>query len=160
MPPYQILPGWLSQRERVALNVVARRGGWQPASDGAGCEQLDLAGDVATIRLVRRALDALGGPMPFFAALIRYPVGCEVPAHTDPPTAGLCHMRIDALVLGSAGGLFYLGGEEAPLCDGDAVRFRPDQLKQQLTAVERNARVVLSVSGNVEQEHARRVGLA
>ena len=160
MTLFQILPGWLTPRERVALNVVARRSGWQPGSKGTGYEKLDLMGDVATTRLVRRALEALGGPELFDASLVRYPVGCAMPAHVDAATPGLCHVRLQALALGSTGGLFYLGGEEVPLDDSDAVVFRPDELKHQLTVVERNTRMVLSVGAEVTVEHARRIGLA
>ncbi|MBI1947619.1 MAG: hypothetical protein HYS27_18155 [Deltaproteobacteria bacterium] len=154
------LPGWLTPRERVALAVVAKRTSWRPGSMGGGYEKLDLMGDVATLRLVRRALDALGGPLVFHAALHRYPIGSTLPAHVDEATPGCCQIQLHALVVGSGGGLFYLGGEEVPLDDGDAVLFRPDLLKHQLTAVEGNARLVLSVGAEVEPEHARRIELA
>ncbi|OGQ09787.1 MAG: hypothetical protein A2138_12840 [Deltaproteobacteria bacterium RBG_16_71_12] len=154
------LPGWLTPRERVALAVVAKRGGWQPGTTGTGFQKLDLMGDVATLRLVRRALTVLGGPTVFDAALIRYPIGSSLPAHVDEATPGCCQVRLQALVIGSGGGLCYLGGEEVPLGDGDAVLFRPDLLKHQLTAVEGNARLVFSVGAEVEAEHARRIELA
>ncbi len=160
MTLYRTLPGWLTPRERVALNVVARRSGWQPGSKGTGYQKLELMGDVTTLRLVRRALEALGGPEQFDASLVRYPIGCAMPAHVDAATPGLCHVRLQALALASAGGLYYLGGEEVPLDDGDAVLFRPDELKHQLTAVECNPRMVLSVGAEVSVEHARRLGLA
>ncbi|MCC7110233.1 MAG: hypothetical protein IT382_13150 [Deltaproteobacteria bacterium] len=159
MAQWRVLPGFLSPRERVALNVVAKREGWQPGSKG-GYEKLALMGDVATTRLVRRALTALGGPDLFDAWLMRYPVGSEVPAHTDPSPPGLCHVRLYALALGCQGGLFYIDGEEVPLEDGDAVLFRADLMRHQLTPVERNARLVLSVGAHVDAEVARRAELA
>lgn len=159
MASYHVLPGWLAPRERVALNVVARRTGWQPGSKGTGYQKLDLMGDVATTRLVRRALDALGGPVIFDAWLMRYPVGSEVPAHTDPSPPGLCHVRLYALALASVGGLFYVDGEEVPLDDGDAVAFRADLQRHQLTPVERNERLVLSVGAHVDAEIASKAGL-
>ncbi len=160
MTHYRTLPGWLSPRERVALAVVAKRDAWRPGSLGSGYENLDLTDDVATLRLVRRALAALGDPLVFDAKLVRFPVGSSLPAHTDEATGGRSHVQLHALVVGSAGGLFYLDGEEVPLDDGDAVLFRPDRLRHQLTAVERNARVILSVSAEVDDEHARRIELA
>lgn len=154
------LPGWLSPRERVALAVVAKREGWLPGSMGGGYQKLDLMGDIATLRLVRRALEALGGPLVFHAALHRYPIGSTLPAHVGEPAPGRCQVQLHALVVGSGGGLFYLGGEEVPLDDGDAALFRPELLKHQLTAVEGNARLVFSVGAELEPEQARRIELA
>ena len=160
MSHYHVLPGWLSPRERVALAVVAKRDAWQPGSMAGGYQNLDLMGDVATLRLVRRALNTLGDPLVFHAKLVRFPVGSTLPAHVDEAAAGRCQVQLHALVVGSAGGQWYLDGEEVPLDDGDAVLFRPDLLRHQLTAVERNARVILSVSAEVDAEHARRIALA
>lgn len=159
MAQWRVLSGWLSPRERVALNVVAKREGWQPGSKGTGYHKLDLSDDVATGRLVRRAREALGAPVLFDAWLMRYPVGSELPAHTDAASGDLCHVRLYALALGSAGGLFYIDGEEVPLEDGDAVMFRPDLQRHQLTTVERNQRLVLSVGAQVTAEHARGIDL-
>lgn len=159
MTHYRTLPSWLSPRERVALAVVAKRDDWQPGSLGSGYQNLDLMGDVATLRLVRRALNELGDPLVFDAKLVRFPVGSTLPAHTDELVLGRCQVQLQALVVGSGGGQWYLGGEEVPLGDGDAVLFRPDLLRHQLTAVEGNTRVVLSVSAEVDEEHAGRIEL-
>jgi predicted 2-oxoglutarate/Fe(II)-dependent dioxygenase YbiX len=69
-------------------------------------------------------------------------------------------VRLDALVVPSAAGLFYVDGEEVPLEAGDAVVFRPDVERHQLTPVERNARVTLSAGAHVDIEAARKAGLA
>lgn len=163
----KVLPGFLSPRERVAVASLARaaarlapaEGGFEPGRQGSGYEKKNLLETMAAERLVKRCLQALGEPVLFDAWLLRYPVGSEIPAHTDPPVEGLCHVRLNALALASAGGVLYVEGAEVPLDSGDACVFRPDVMRHMVTPVAKNERLVLSVGANVDEAHARRLGL-
>jgi hypothetical protein len=72
----------------------------------------------------------------------------------------MCHVRINALALEGAGGVLYVDGAEVPLSTGDAYVFRPDVMRHMVTAVERNERLMLSVGANVDEEHAKKIGMA
>lgn len=149
------IPGFLTPRERVVLLNVAKRTTWEPGRQGTGYEKLNVLGDVACMRLVKRAAKELFEPELMDAWLLRYPVGSDIPAHTDAAIDGMCHVRLNALVLGSLGGLLYLDGAEQIFDEGDALVFRPDLVRHQVTPVERNARLVFSVGANVPEAQAR-----
>jgi hypothetical protein len=151
---YRILPGFLSPRERVVVNVLAKKPGFEVGRQGTGYEKLNLLEDAGAERLVRRCLEALGKPVLFDAWLLRYPVGSAIPAHTDPPLDGMCHVRLNAVALAGRGGVLYFDGAEIPLDVGDAYIFRPDVVRHQVTEVEGNERLVLSVGANVTAEQA------
>jgi hypothetical protein len=155
-PLYQVLTGFLTPRERIVVSVLARnKEAFVEGRQGTGYLKRDLLEEVTSERLIKRCLAALKDPALFDAWLLRYPVGAEIPAHTDPPMAGMCHVRINALALSGRGGLLYLDGQEVPLDAGDAYIFRPDLVRHQVTAVEGNERLMLSVGANVTEEHAR-----
>ena len=162
-----VLPGFLGPRDRVVEATIAhaaakRIGGGEGAvftagRQGTGYDKLDLIDSPTAERLVKKCLKELGDPLLFDAWLLRYPVGSDIPAHTDPPVPGMCHVRINALALTSSGGVLYVDGAELPLDSGDAYVFRPDVMRHMVTKVERNERLVFSVGANVDEEHARRV---
>ena len=148
--------GFLSPRERVVLLALARGDeGFEPGRLHTGYQKKNVLEHLGCERLIKRARALLGEPLMVDAWLLRYPVGSEIPAHVDPPIGGMCHVRVNALVLGSIGGLLYLDGAEAPLDEGDALVFRPDAVRHQVTKIERNPRVVFSVGANVPEAHAR-----
>ena len=149
------VPGFLSPRERVILLTVARSEGFEPGRLDTGYEKKNVLEHLACERLIKRAVKELGDPVLFDAWLLRYPVGSEIPAHVDPPIDGLSHVRLNALVLAGQGGLLYLDGAEAPLDEGEALLFRPDVVRHQVTRVERNPRLVFSVGANVPEDQAR-----
>ena len=161
----RVLPGFLGGRDRVVVATIAhaatKRGTWQAGRQGTGYDKLDVKESPTAERLVKRCLQALaaGGEEPLLwdAWVLRYPVGSEIPAHTDPPLDGMCHVRVNALAVGSAGGVLYVDGAEVPLDHGDAYVFRPDAMKHMVTRVEGNERLVLSVGANVDPAHAARL---
>jgi hypothetical protein len=153
------LPNWLTPRERVVLLTVARSEGFEPGRLGTGYQKKNVREHLACERLIKRAARALGddallGAM-MDAWLLRYPVGTQIPAHTDPPIDGMAHVRLNALVLAGEGGLLYLDGAEADFSEGGALLFRPDLVRHQVTAVARNPRLVFSVGCNMPEERAR-----
>lgn len=156
----RVLTGFLSPRERVVVANIARTGGFEPGRQGTGYEKKNLLDDAMSARLVKRCWQALGEPVLYDAWLLRYPVGSEIPVHTDPSLDGMCHVRINAMALAGAGGLLYIDGAEVPLDTGDAYLFRPDLMRHMVTKVERNERLMLSVGANVELAHAKNLGLA
>ena len=118
---YYKLPAWLTSHERDILsdlsqNVVA----WEQGRQGTGYEKYSLEHEVVARFVVRRALNELGDPTQFDAWLLRYPVGSEIPEHTDAAKVGMCHVRLNALVVAGAGGMLSLEGAELPLNDKDA----------------------------------------
>jgi hypothetical protein len=151
------VPAFLSPRERVVLlNVAKKDDGWEPGRQGTGYEKKNVLTHLACERLVKRAVGELFAPTLVDAWLLRYPVGSEIPAHTDPPIDGMCHVRLNALVLASgAGGVLYLDGNEQIFDEGDALVFRPDVVRHQVTTVEKNPRLVFSVGANVSEGEAR-----
>jgi len=151
---FRVLPGFLNPRERIVVSVLARKDGFEAGRQGTGYEKRNLLDDVGADRLVKRCLASLSNPTLHDAWLLRYPVGAEIPAHTDPPIEGMCHVRINALALAGRGGILYLDGAEVPLDAGDAYVFRPDLVRHQVTAVEGNERLMLSVGANVPDAHA------
>jgi hypothetical protein len=151
---FRVLSGFLSPRERVVVSVLAKKDGFEEGRQGTGYLKRDLLEDAGAERLIKRCLEKLNSPVLFDAWLLKYPVGTEIPAHTDPPMPGMCHVRINVLALGGRAGILYLNGEEVPLDTGDAYIFRPDIVRHQVTAVEGNERLVLSVGANVTAEHA------
>ena len=156
----RILAGFLSPRDRVVVANLARMGGFAEGRQGTGYEKKPLLDVIMADRLVKRCLKELDNPVLHDAWLLKYPVGAEIPAHTDPPIEGMCHVRINALALNCQGGLLYIDGAEVPLEGGDAYLFRPDVMRHMVTKVERNERLMLSVGANVDVEHAQRLGLA
>lgn len=159
----RILHGFLSPRERMAIAALARsgakRGAFEPGRQGTGYEKLDVRELPAAERLIRRCVKELGDPLLFDAWLLRYPVGSEIPVHTDPPAPGLHHVRLNALAITGSGGVLYIDGAEVPLDGGDAYLFRPDLMRHQVTRVEQNERLMWSVGANVDEAHARRLGM-
>lgn len=158
----RLLPGFLGQRDRVVVATIAhaatKRGTWEEGRQGTGYWKLNVVDSPTAERLVKKCLKILGEPVLFDAWVLRYPVGSEIPPHVDPPVAnGMCHVRINAIALGSDGGVLYVDGAEVPLDHGDAYVFRPDVMKHMVTKVERNERLVLSVGANVPPEQAAKV---
>ena len=155
----RLLPGYLGPRDRVVVAAMAhaatKRGSWEPGRQGTGYDKLSLMESPTAERLVKKCLRELGGPLLYDAWLLRYPVGSEIPAHTDPPMPGMCHVRINAMALSSEGGILYVDGAEVPLTHGDAYVFRPDLMRHMVTKVEKNERLVLSVGANVDEDQAR-----
>lgn len=151
---HRVEPGFLSPRERVVLLTVARKEGFEPGRLGTGYERKNILEHIACERLIKRATAMLGAPLLVDAWLLRYPVGSEIPAHVDPPLEGMCHVRLNALLLAGEGGLLYLDGAETPVDEGDALLFRPDVVRHQVTRVERNPRLVFSVGANVSEAQA------
>lgn len=152
------LPGFLTPRERVVLLNVARNdSGWGPGRQGTGYEKKDVLEHLACERLIKRARLALGDPLMVDAWLLRYPVGSAIPAHTDPVPDQLHHVRFNALLLAGQGGVLYFDGDEQIFDEGDALLFRPDVVKHQVTEVQRNPRVVFSVGAVVDEAHLRRL---
>jgi hypothetical protein len=150
------VPGFLSPRERVVLlNVAKNDAGWEPGRQDTGYEKKNILEHLACTRLIKRAAAQLFDPALMDAWLLRYPVGSAIPAHTDPPLEGMSHVRLNALVLAGQGGLLYLDGNEQIFDEGDALVFRPDLVRHQVTAVERNPRLVFSVGANVTAEQAQ-----
>ncbi len=156
----RLVPGFLSPRDRVVVANLARAGAFEPGRQGTGYEKASLLDSIMGERLVKKCLAALGGPLLYDAWVLRYPVDTEIPEHADPAAEGLCHVRINALALGGAGGVLYVDGAEVPLDAGDAYLFRPDVMRHRVTRVERHERLVLSVGANVEAEAAKSLGLA
>lgn len=163
----RLLPGFLGPRDRVVVATIAHAaakridatagGVFTAGRQGTGYDKLDLLESPTAERLVKKCLKELGDPVLFDAWLLRYPVGSEIPSHTDPPIPGMCHIRINALALTSSGGVLYVDGAELSLDGGDAYVFRPDVMRHMVTKVEKNERLVLSVGANVDEAHARRV---
>jgi hypothetical protein len=156
----RLLRAFLSPRDRVVVANLARAGKFAAGRQATGYEKANLLDVIMADRLVKRCLRELEDPALYDAWLLRYPVGSEIPVHTDPPIDGMCHVRINALALASKGGVLYVDGLELPLDGGDAYLFRPDAMKHMVTAVEENERLVLSVGANVDVEHAKKLGLA
>ena len=156
----KILRTFLSPRDRVVVANLARAVTFESGRQGTGYDKASLLDVIMADRLVKIARRALGEPLLYDAWLLRYPVGSEIPVHTDPPIEGMCHVRLNALALASDGGVLYVDGAELPLDGGDAYLFRPDVMRHMVTKVEANERLVLSVGANVDVDHARRLGLA
>ena len=156
----KIVAGFLNPRERVVVANLARKGGFTAGRQATGYEKRDIVDDLMAERLIKRALKELGEPVLFDAWVLRYPIGSEIPAHTDPPVEGMCHVRLNALALGCEGGVLYVDGAEIPLESGDAYVFRPDLMKHMVTKVERNERLMFSVGANVDRAHALKLGMA
>ena len=154
----RVLPGFLGPRDRVVVATMAhaatKRDAWEEGRQGTGYQKLNVVDSPTAARLVKKCLKMLGDPMLYDAWVLRYPVGAEIPAHVDPNIEGMCHVRINAIALGSEGGVLYVDGAEVALDHGDAYVFRPDVMKHMVTKVERNERLVLSVGANVPAEQA------
>ncbi len=157
---FRKLPAWLSPQECNVIEAVSLKAIWEQGRQGTGYEKSDLLQHTAVSWIVQRALDEIGNPSKFDAWLLHYPVGSEIPPHTDPPHEGMCHVRLNALVNATSGGLLYLDNTALPLNEGDAYLFRPDLIRHHVTAVEERSRLVLSVGANLEHEHAQAIGLA
>ena len=156
----RLLPGFFGPRDRVVVatmaHAAAKRDAFSAGRQGTGYDKLDLLDSPTAERLVKKCLRELGDPLLFDAWLLRYPVGSEIPVHTDPPAPGLCHIRINVLALPSVGGLLYVDGAELPLDSGDAYVFRPDVMRHMVTKVEQNLRLVFSIGANFDEDHATR----
>src|SRR5688500_17950401 len=89
----QILPGLLGARDRVVVATTARaaakRGGVEAGRQGTGYEKTSLMESMTAERLGKKCLKAIGDPALYDAWLLRYPVGSEIPEHTDPTTPGM-----------------------------------------------------------------------
>ncbi|AMO97980.1 hypothetical protein CAter10_0019 [Collimonas arenae] len=82
-------------------------------------------------------------PLPFDSYLIRYPIGAEIPPHTDAVKQGQ-HYRLNIVVKRSPrGGEFVCS---APIISTSRIKFfRPDQCEHSVTRVEGGSRYVLSI---------------
>ncbi|MFJ2988200.1 2OG-Fe(II) oxygenase [Collimonas sp. NPDC087041] len=82
-------------------------------------------------------------PLPFDSYLIRYPIGAEIPPHTDAVKQGK-HYRLNIVVKRSPrGGEFVCS---APIISTSRIKFfRPDQCEHSVTRVEGGSRYVLSI---------------
>ena len=156
---YRKLPAWLSSYERQIISTMPLNAKWEQGRQGTGYEKASLMDEVSARWVVQRALDTLGGPTRYDAWLLHYPVGSEITPHTDEAEESMCHIRLNSLVVASAGGMLCLDGEELALTDGDAYIFRPDTILHSVAAVKEQLRLVLSVGANVEHEHAQALGL-
>lgn len=157
---FRKIPNWLTPNERRVLGMVSRDANWQEGRQATGYEKLDLINQAPVAWIIERALDNLGNPYRYDAWLLHYPVGSEIPEHTDPAQDDLCHVRLNALITAGAGGVLYLDSEEMLLDEGDGYLFRPDAVPHKVTPVEDSSRLVFSVGANVELEQARSLGLA
>lgn len=158
--PYRKLPAWLSPHERTAIGSLTLGAVWEQGRQGTGYEKFNLAHEVGARWIVRRALDRIGNPAHYDAWLLHYPVGSEIPPHTDPAHEGKCHVRLNALVVAGAGGMLTLEGEELPLNEGDAYIFRPDIVEHSVAPIEDGSRLVLSVGANIGAMRAHALGMA
>lgn len=157
--PYRKLSGWLNQDECSAIGALTLGATWVEGRQRTGYVNFDLLNVDAADWVVRRALDEIGNPTLHDAYLIRYPAGSRIPEHDDPAIEGMCHVRLNAMIMAGEGGLLRLAGEELPLVDGDAYIFRPDITKHSVSRVTAGPRLVLSVGANIEQGHAEELGL-
>lgn len=82
-------------------------------------------------------------PLPFDSYLIRYPVGAEIPPHTDAVAHGK-HYRLNLVLKRSPrGGEFVCS---TPIFSTSRIKlFRPDQCEHSVTRVEGGSRYVLSI---------------
>ena len=74
----------------------------------------------------------------FDCYLIKVPVGCAVPEHTDPSIEGYEHHRFNIEIKRPAigSGTFHIQGPAKQFWGGRGVRFRPDLYAHSLTAVD------------------------
>lgn len=156
---YRKLPTWLSESECSTLHSLPLRGSWQQGRQETGYEKFDLIHESATQWVVERALQEIGNPSQFDAWLIHYPVGSEIPEHTDPAQKNKCHVRFNALITTSQGGELYLDDRELPLQNGDGYLFRPDIIRHKVNPVRNHPRLLLSVGANVTHEEATKLNL-
>jgi hypothetical protein len=102
---------------------------WQRGRQGTGYDKMLLL--------------TAGWPLPFDSYLIRYPVGAQIPPHTDPVQAGR-HYRLNIVLKASrAGGEFVCA---TPIYASRRIKlFRPDACEHSVTRVEGSSRYVLSL---------------
>ena len=146
-----IVTSFLTAAELATLRDVARASTlvWSEGRQETGYYR--AAVDAAALgldALLDRSLAALGvdRAAPHDVWLLRYPHGASIPPHVDPsPKDGQGHHRLNAVVVAPrAGGVLTLDGAPCPLGAGDAVVFRPDVQRHQLSAVD-GERLVWSV---------------
>lgn len=145
------LPGFLSVDERAALAALAAmpERAWTEGRQETGYfrSAVDATGPLLAA-LRDRSLAALGvdRAAPHDVWLLRYPAGASIPPHVDPaPQVGRGHHRLNAVIVAPrAGGVLSLDGVPCPLAAGDAVVFRPDVQRHQLSPVD-GERLVWSV---------------
>jgi hypothetical protein len=157
---YRIVPSWLGEDEGRTLGALSVDAAWEQGRQGTGYQKASLLDQPTASPIVERAVEELGRPSYFDAWLLRYPVGSDIPAHTDPALEGLCHVRLNALIVAGAGGMLCLDGLDVPLHDRDAYIFRPDIVEHSVAAIQQGTRLVLSVGANVEYAHAKALGFA
>jgi hypothetical protein len=123
-----------------------------------GYEKLPLkevALEPSVEELTRRSLAELG-PVErdrWDRYLLRYRVGTFVLPHVDPPLEpGWMHVQLNLVVQHAKnGGRLYLDGVEVPLEVGDAVVFRPDVSRHEVTPIEAGERLIWSVGCNLRE---------
>lgn len=82
-------------------------------------------------------------PIGFDSYIIRYPVGSEIPPHTDP-VKELRHFRLNIVIKRSkVGGRFVC---QDPIFETERIKlFRPDKSEHSVTRVEGSSRYLLSI---------------
>jgi hypothetical protein len=161
---FRLLRGFLGDAalERALVAIAsAPTASWQRGRQGTGYEKLALEGsDFApeVLELTRRSLAELGAgaELAWDRWLLRYVRGTHVPPHTDPPLAsGQEHWRLNGIVRAAGrGGVLALDGRTIELALGDAVVFRPDACRHEVSLVEEGERLVWSVGCNRPQQPA------
>jgi hypothetical protein len=148
---HQLLGAFLQKDEQQALRALhdERRGQYQAGRQETGYMKLPLRDEPQLVPLVARSLAVLetdvDSPL-WDAYLLFYPAGSAIPAHTDPAAPDHTHHRLNALVIAPpSGGALALLGQVVPLFVGDAVVFRPDEVKHEVSAVVGGERLVWSV---------------
>ena len=123
--PYQKLENMLTNIRKY-LAVAFK---WQKGRQGSGYDKMLLL--------------TAPWPLPFDSYLIRYPIGAEIPPHTDAVKQGK-HYRLNIVVKRSPrGGEFVCS---APIISTARIKFfRPDQCEHSVTRVEGGSRYVLSI---------------
>jgi hypothetical protein len=150
---WRVVRGFLTADEREQLSRRYGDRGWERGRQETG--YLKSAVEVADplfAALIARSLATLyPGPRHGHDAwLLRYPDGASIPPHVDPPlAAGARHARLNAIIAAPpAGGVLRLDGEVVELAPGDAVVFRPDRVRHEVSAVRGGERWVWSVGCN------------
>jgi hypothetical protein len=102
---------------------------WQRGRQGSGYDKLKIA--------------SAPWPLAFDCYLIRYPIGSQIPPHTDP-VSERCHYRLNVVVRASpAGGEFFCAD---PIYESRRIKFfRPDLSEHSVSEVIGGPRYVLSI---------------
>lgn len=155
-PSHRLVAGLASDAILADLRARAAALGWEAGRQGTGYEKLALEerslGALGKL-LLARSLVELGDPPEgtWDCYLLRYGVGARVPPHVDPPLSeGMVHVRLNLLVSPpAAGGVLLLDEAPIPLEPGEAVVFRPDAARHEVTPIEAGERLVWSVGCNL-----------